>query len=82
MDDMERRARVNRRRVSRNGRRVTDPATPPVDNSLEVGLTGAVPAQEILETFGAGARLTSTVVGSAERLAPPDHTSTRGPSND
>jgi hypothetical protein len=80
MDDMERRARVNRRRVSRNGRRVTDPATPPVDNSLEV--TGAVPAQESLETFGAGARLTSTVVGSAERLAPPDHTSTRGPSND
>jgi hypothetical protein len=35
MDDIERRSRTDRRRVSRNGRRVTDPATPAVDNDRE-----------------------------------------------
>jgi hypothetical protein len=32
MSDIERRSRADRRRISRNGRRVTDPATPAVDN--------------------------------------------------
>ncbi|HEX3703178.1 MAG TPA: hypothetical protein VHU82_07605 [Vicinamibacterales bacterium] len=61
---------------------MTDPTTPPVDNALDVGLTGGVNAQESIESSSASTRRSSTVVDSAQRLAAPDRTSGSGPSND
>jgi hypothetical protein len=48
MSDIERRTRVSRRRITRNGRRVTDPATPPVGDDRGEG----PPQDEVLRERG------------------------------
>jgi hypothetical protein len=60
MGDFERRTPVDRRRASRNGRRVTDPATPDVGNYLEQDRSGVNPTRETVGKPG-----TESITGSA-----------------